>query len=341
MREQPSTTYCRAALALHSNELCDCAEADRVARDALSLDPNARGAASSRAHATAGLGATTEVIAELLSEAYATLPPERLPAARAEDAALLAWRVGDFGRALAALDAPALADGKLPAAQASRFAVIRVRTLWEINERERAADAAEAYLSRAATLRLPERVWTDPTGRMLAYLRAAGRISAEEHRRRVDAWFASWRARRSGSEWTLETAPYIWPLAYGSPDWPSADEARLAIEAAKVAEFDARPRADGDAFDEVGGLAGALYAAAGREAEAEAFLVASTRACRVAPDQRAFLALGNLAARKGDKPRACAAYDEIEKAWRDAKPKSVTRDLARAASSKLGCGNPR
>src|SRR5262249_28048027 len=142
------------------------------------------------------------------------LSPEKLRVREIEDAYLLAMRAGDFDAALEALDARPLADGEIDADDAGRLALGRVRTLWERGDGAKAADAAEAHLARVATRRLPERPWADPTGSMLAYLRAAGRISPAEHDARRRAWIDAWRAQRTPSEWKNESALDVWTGAY-------------------------------------------------------------------------------------------------------------------------------
>ena len=342
VRDQPASSYCRAQLATILANVGDCAGADREAQTrSRSIPTCAAPRPRGRAPPPRSAPRTTSPPCSWPGERSAL--PSDVPSVRALDAAALATRVGDFAAALAALDDRALADAAADRADAADVTLARLKTLWEIGERDRAADVADAYLKRAAGQRKPERVTDDPTGRLLAYLRAAGKDLRDEHERRRSAWLDGWRAARGDVLSKPEQAAYVWPWTYGTPDPPTADEARVAIAAMGALGFLPRPHPDAaaDLLDEVGGLAGALLAAGGRDAEADAILTAATRACRVAPDQRAFLALGALRAKRGDKAGACAAYAEIEHAWRDAKPKSVTLDAARAASSKLGCASPR
>jgi hypothetical protein len=94
-----------------------------------------------------------------------------------------------------------------------------------------------------------------------------------------------------------------------------------------------------------------VYLYAGRLEEARKLLERSLRACTMmtltdGPWQRlpfsvieAHLLLG-LAREATDKERTCEAYRFVTDTWRNAKPRSVSVEKARARSKALGCVVP-
>jgi hypothetical protein len=53
---------------------------------------------------------------------------------------------------------------------------------------------------------------------------------------------------------------------------------------------------------------------------------------------RAFFDLGQAFERANDPRQACIAYGHVLSRWRDARPRSVTADLARKRTAALRCG---
>ena len=92
---------------------------------------------------------------------------------------------------------------------------------------------------------------------------------------------------------------------------------------------------------------------AGRFAEAIPYLKFLTRQCSgsIAFDlvldtplhnlvyQRAHVYLGQALEAQADLTSACAEYAAVERDWRDAKPRSVTLEMARARSAAIHCSS--
>ncbi len=340
VREVPGAMRCRIDISLLLAASGNCAEADQQARDALAIDPDSPRALAARARATAGLGATNDLVSGFLQRRRKPVPAEMRRALEIEDEFLLSKRIGDFSAALVALDPVTLGGSELSSTDATRLTLARVETLWEIGETREAAKVASTYLRLETTRPLPERGATDATGRMLSFLLAAGKITLKEQASRRDAWIVAWRARHTESEWKTEVGPIIWSSAFGAAGLPTTEQSRVALDAAKELGIDISPHisvnADPMARNDYAAV-GELLMNVDRLDEAEKLLRRATRACAIAPDQIARLALGDLLARRGNTDEACATYAKIENDWGHAKPRSITLDASRTAAKKIHC----
>jgi Tfp pilus assembly protein PilF len=331
----PATIECRRAVVTMDRAAGDCAAADRVAREAAALAPEAAAVYGLRAATAASLGAPREAVAALLAQKRAHEPAAQRALEQANDDYALAMRAGDFGAALAALDAADRQDDSGRLDRPASLALERAGVLREMGEDRRAADVALAFLDRMSAYKLPEQVWDDPTGELLGVAEAGGRLAHADWVARRDAWIASWRGRLAPEAWRQDGVA-LWLGAWANVDEPSPARAKEAI--ASLSQFGDHQL---DRYDPGvqahDGRTGALFLAAGQVDEAVKHLESATRSCRIAPLVPAFLSLGRARALRGDERGACEAFEQVERSWGRAKPRSVTLEAARVEMKRHAC----
>jgi len=129
-------------------------------------------------------------------------------------------------------------------------------------------------------------------------------------------------------------------LAYGVNGEPSrrqADEA-FAAQPSFGSLADVRPTHESDLDPDL--KLGALLLAAGRLDEAEERLARKASACVLTSIVPARYLLGRVQEGKREIPAACESYGDVVRRWAEAKPGSITPELAKSNAKKLGCAAP-
>ena len=165
----------------------------------------------------------------------------------------------------------------------------------------------------------------------------AGKTSDAEFEERRDTLYRETMARRSPPAGSID-ADWIWLHHY---TWDTDSPAEVADAMAHI-------KVRGPGVDEWGEL-GLVYVRAKEYALAIPSLRRSTRRCTVMPESvwlftastrwylRTNLFLGEALEATGDKAGACVAYGVVTERWKNAKPRSVTLEEARARAKALGC----
>jgi serine/threonine-protein kinase len=332
IRRFPAAQACRSELAMRFATAGACADLEADARALITLNPDFSRGPYVLVSALAGEGASTDALRLALDQAEAHLPRETAPASKARDDAVLAAWDGDFGAAIAVLEAAHVA--RLPTTGTLPTALLYVELLREAGEPRRAGEAALAFVKQAPALQRIERPENDPLPAMLARAHAAGVMSDADFRAQRDAWIDAWRRRLDDEAWKAG-GPVVWALAFSRP----ADEADAREAVQRFPSFGATlPPIASRRFWTDDGLFGDLLLRGGRVGDALPRLKVGAARCELGlgPVQ-ARLHLGEALEHTGDHAGACAAYGSVLQRWGHAKPRSVTADEARAHATKLGC----
>jgi len=334
LRTAPGAIECLREEQWLDSEEGDCGKMEAAARRMLTIDPSYADGVRSLANALYARGDAVSTVRTLLARAHT--PEGRTREERLDDAET-AMIAGDFLTAERVVRGLAdEAQGSVVAADHGMPARLLVATLRESGRDAEAAEVARAYLE-ARDAWEPAADFDDwamidePTPAMLEARLRAGAIT----RAAYDAELA-----RTVDRWTGRVAPavrnFVWIHAYAVPA-ETAAEAKVAV--AHEAEFDPLPRFKPLSLaDEA---VGRTYALAGRTDDAIAALERATRSCfpleHPIEHTRAHYFLGLAREAKGDAAGACAAYGVVRARWGDAKPRSVTGELAAARAAALRC----
>jgi serine/threonine-protein kinase len=312
-----------------------CADVEGDLRALVAEEPSVPRYPEALAGTLAARGEPVEVVVEVLAKRLPLLPEATRRAASLDDRAALALLDGDLASAVRfARERVALAHGPIDeqVAAVQRLADLLV----EIGDGPAAATVAAAFLERKDALP-GAHTPLDRSASLLVYVRDARRMTEEAFRAAWEADAPYWdapstmRARADGGR--LRSMD-LWTgsFAAAARDDHEAAEA-LATEAGFVA---VHPQASvSDLY-----ARGRVKALAGRLEEARVDLERAAGHCEAlgSVDRvRARMRLGDVFARAGKREAACEAYGAVNAVWGHAKPRAVTADEARAASSKLAC----
>jgi serine/threonine-protein kinase len=172
----------------------------------------------------------------------------------------------------------------------------------------------------------------DFTPFLLVAATKAGALARPDFEARREAWRSSWLAKM-----TPVTRNFLWLHGYAKTV-AGPDDARAAMEALPRYE----PLPPFRPLTLVAGDVGRAFLEAGRVDDAIPWLEHAANHCLALSfafdSTRAHRFLGEAREKKGDKAGACAAYGVVLARWGQAKPRSVTAEIARARSKALGCG---
>ena len=336
----PAATYCRQLRALLAADAGQCDVEMGEARELVKLDPDAAGPYAVLAQALLATGAPIESVRGALAQAEARTPDEILTP-KALTALELALVVGDFVSAEALLrtigDAVERSSSEKDHAL---VASIRITVAEETGDRAGALRIADSFEHEAVA-------WTADAplavrAQRLYLMHQMGKLGTaalnEQRDGLVDAWM-----KRQTSPTAAGRASEILRVA--------ARYGQTALETRSVLGPDAAPAfsATRDARDEV--AFGRFYLLAGRPNEAIPWLEQLTHSCRAIDGEVvldgdvsvpldfivAHALLGEALEAKGDKAGACKAYRVVEARWKDARPRSVTMEKAKARIAALAC----
>ena len=167
-------------------------------------------------------------------------------------------------------------------------------------------------------------LYNDDTGVMLATLARHGGITHDELNQRRGAWVHELESRIGGG-YKLG----VWAQAY-------ANSTRTAQEAADAVAVAPARQAPFYWFTRTYGGIGRTFVLANRPADALPYLTRATERC-FDRDPRDSYYLGLAQEATGDTKAACASYAQLITRWRDARPRSLTLEQARAHSDALHC----
>jgi tetratricopeptide (TPR) repeat protein len=247
---------------------------------------------------------------------------------------LAAW-TGDFKGAEAEARSQASSIRRdAPLEEHSRAAWMLTQALLEQGRLRDAGAVAADFLAQrdlwvASTQNTPAA--SDETPRLLDVAHRAGRLTDAEWAAAREAWVARWTAalHTQGAERMVKIAAYVRAAETREAAQDAVDRLPgllpLTVEWAASGDF----------------ILGKAYFLAGRSDEALPYLERAAASCigleSPVDTTRASLMLGHVLELKGDKARACAAYQAVLKRWGAAKPRSVSAEDARTAASRLGC----
>jgi len=244
---------------------------------------------------------------------------------------------GDFAgaRTLLAREAPALAaHSKWRAARIPhyRLAMQEIILALETGDAAGASQTAQDFIARSESWS-PYLLFNNGVdlSAFIAHL-APGDFEAKR-RALADAWLSVGAYRGM-----------VWVYAFAAPA-STPEEARAALDAMPAYEpITSYVSSLWILFGDLGipdAAIGHVYLLAGKPTEALPYLKRAVAACMdfdaVYEHTRAALDLGQALEATGDKPGACVAYKRVLDRWGNAKPRSVTADLARTRVKALAC----
>jgi tetratricopeptide (TPR) repeat protein len=314
---------------------CDGKELERLARGLTAVAPGSSAGWSWRATAAALEGAPEPAIRDLLARSRALLPEASRAHQAAQDEFELARRRGDASAILRLSAEATPPPGGWSVRALWRDEEARLTWLWETGERQAAGREAKAFLERSAAFPVEETLFDSSLPLVLWVAHEGGQLDAKTWRDRRAAWIAAQRARLDEEQWKAQRLT-IWAMAFdplGEPTRALAEEAFQALDPLGIS-FD--EELEGQTYT-IG--VGKLLLGAGRAAEALPLLERAAGWCwgGLMPPVRLILMLGRAHEEVNDVPAACAAYARVQAIWPDPKPRSLTVDVARARSRKLGC----
>jgi serine/threonine-protein kinase len=211
----------------------------------------------------------------------------------------------------------------------------RMRIALETGEMHVAADLARDFLARRGGWMGHHRLWSTSIYAWNVLYRA-GAIDAATLAGERKKWIAS--PRGLGRTEAADRMGIMWPPAYGEAAMTKAD-ALAAI--AGLREFGPQQIDVNVTTDDKLAL-GEVYRLAGDLDRALEILEPLTHWCialkRPFHTIWARFSLGQTYEARGERDRACAAYESVLSAWRNARPRSTTADAARAKVAALACG---
>jgi serine/threonine-protein kinase len=329
-RLAPAAVDCTLDRLHLANQLGDCRDQERVARDLRAKDLEDPLAASFLASSLAAQSASPALVREAIQQELLLLTPSTAFRAHIHLAGMLLLQ-GDFEAADAKLTEIERDVSARPDLEAHfDVSVLRLELLVETGRVRVAAALAKELLEKT-------RVWlasTKPSSfhawffepELLSVVRRSGGPLPD-----ATARLERWRARASnesvqpravwayGTAMQAETADEARAARASMPAWGSVPEERALVEA----------------------LAGRVLHRAGAPREAVPRLRAATMRCDalVFPfhHTRAHAWLGAALEGTGDVPGACAAYDVVRSRWGGAKPGSLTAQETAVRRRALGC----
>ena len=334
LRTAPGAIECLKEGQWLDSEEGECGKTEAAARRMLAIDPNFADGVRSLANALYARGTSTDTVRTLLDRIHTP------------DASVLDGRLDEIKTSILAGDfvnapkvARALADdakGSLVAADHGMPARLLVAIDHESGRDAEAAAVARKYLEgRDAWEPAPSfddwAMLDEPTPLMLAARLRVNAITRAEYDAELAKTVQSWTSRVPPT-----TRSFVWMYAYANPA-ETAIDAQVAV--AREPEFDPLSRFKPLSLaDEAIGRA---YALAGRTDDAIATLTRATHTCFPVDfpieHTRAHYFLGVAEEAKGDVPAACAAYRVVRERWGEARPRSVTAELAAARITALKC----
>jgi tetratricopeptide (TPR) repeat protein len=334
LRTAPEAIECLQEEQWLDSEEGDCGKMEAAARRMIAIDPTYVGGVHALANALYARGDSVDTVRTLLQRVHGAGASPR--DVRLDDART-AMLAGDFVAAeKVARELAESAKGSLVAADHGMPARLLVAIDREIGREADAAAVARAYLEgRDAWEQAPDfddwAMIDEPTPTMLAARLKVGALSRAEYDAELDKTVAGWNGRA-----TPATRNFIWIYAFATPAETPGD-ARIAI--ARLSELEPVPKFKPLSLaDEAIGRA---YFLAGRTDDAVATLERATKSCfpvdHPMEHTRAHYFLGLAREAKGDVDGACAAYRVVRRRWGEARPRSITADLAAARIATLKC----
>jgi serine/threonine-protein kinase len=303
-----------------------CADYEAIARRLVAMDPQSPPMYGFLAEALAVNGAPPESVATVMDKiiALSADDPRQSGEARVDKDFILGAMVGDFPRMIASTQAEeqlrAGATDESSHVDPARTALL---TLEEEGRKDEALRVADDFAKRSLA-------WTldDPKVRLYRlYARHhAGLVDDATFRKTVGELAKEDEARGMAVD---TRGLRFYALAY----YVTANPVELEV---------VRPYLDEPQEGNLEALRGHALMLDGRLDEALPALRAGAAACQFDPGVMTFmhahLWLGEALEAKGDTAGACASYAVVTERWKNAKPRSVTADEARAHARALHCG---
>jgi serine/threonine protein kinase/tetratricopeptide (TPR) repeat protein len=312
-----------------------CEPMEREARRAITAEPNSAYAHGYLVDALAARRVPVDAVRDAVLNAVRFEDEADRPASTEILEGRLALYTGDLAAAFAhELEADRLLRKNDPGLQDYLPIVYEE----EIGERPKSVRLAEEFLRHVAA-GVGVDVEAGDLSFVLAELRLAGRMGEADFARKRDVWVAQ---AGSATRTHGEADDSAWVDFYARPATTPA-QAREAIAA--LPRFVPLPRDIGNpgtwtAREEA---IGRVYLLAGDLDDAIEHLRLAAGSCGVLTNLhlyvRAHEELGEALAAKGDTVGACAQYGVVLSYWGNARPRSVTADLARAGMRRLGCAS--
>jgi serine/threonine-protein kinase len=333
----PGSVACLRERTLLLEQQGDCEGVEVTARQmvAAGVAPQVSYRALGRALASRGRHITT--VHEALKQAWAALPEAERRQVELEDAIKMDLLRGNFDAAeRRARELDQVVESSLRQDEHGKPARWRVHSLIEMGRSREAGEVATRFLNRRDAWEPDPRaedyaMAKDATPLMLAAARRAALLSPSDFARQRAEWVQHWKAKGHP-----DIRTYTWLHGYaalaGTPE-----EAREAL--ASLPPGEAIPPFRPLTLAERG--VGVTFLLAGRTDEAIQWLEQATKVCRAlelpVEHTQAHAWLGQALEVKGDKERACAAYNVVLDRWGQAKPRSVTAEGVKKRAKLLGC----
>jgi serine/threonine-protein kinase len=330
----PTAATCLRQLAIFYSEHGMCAEYEDTARRIVAVEPKGFRSQIKLADALAVRGAPIESVRELLDKAVVLQEAVASSyAGRALNDLGLALLVGDFPAAIAAARERDRTFASLTTEGAHAHTAMTIITSLEEEGRAAEATAAAEEFERRSP------AWVANDWRVRHYLLYArhhgGKIGDAEFARAFAALEKEATSLRS--ERTKPMVEIILRASYAD-----------ASDVPQLLPYLNRPAPEGG----VEAWRGKGLLLAGRSADAIAPLRAGAAACAILPDDDDFSAwtgsqafsfmhshlwLGEALEATGDTAGACTAYRVVTDRWKNAKPRSITLETAKAHARALHC----
>ena len=338
----PAATQCHELRAQALAALGRCDEALRDARELIQLEPDLPAPRKDLAMMLLATGAPVESARTAFAESTARDVDRR---GTPRDELLLAIYVGDFAASarLAESPWPEVTDSPREFAH-SELASLQIAIADERGEPNRSLEIADAFERRASAW-----VQDAPLGmraERVYMLRARGKISDAELSSKRDALAleaASLGGSMSAAFWAamldarfLDRAREARGALIPWPDPETSYNTGLFSSIHQLRYYTARANF---LFGDVGRGMGGLEQSAGRCVSVPQSFSAIGFP-ELINQQHARLYVGEARATEGDIAGACEAYGLIVKQWKNAKPRSVTLEKAKARMAALKCPSP-
>ncbi|WP_394844237.1 protein kinase [Pendulispora brunnea] len=309
-----------------------CAAASAAARRWIANVPTSSGAYRHLANALASEGAPVESVEAALEQYRNNVSEEARKTSYMYHRLRLAALAGDFVNA-EKMEERLSAEWKDSANVYDhvRTATLRMDLMAEEGKPARAAAIAEQFFRRRDAW--TEGFWSTTMYEpyLLATLLQQGTIPEERWRTLTEKWEKD-AAPTVSKTWGLRWGPVSMTRKQAAEIWKTRPTGELA---AGSLEQPMSLRAISDSFE------GRVAMMAGEYKQAIALLEPATKSCDSLEEPftttRAHLWLGQAKEEAGDTPGACAAYGEVLRRWADAKPRSITAEVAKRRRLALGC----
>lgn len=315
-----------------------CASLEATARQAIAANVDRSEGYWQLAQSLAAQDRPLAAVREALKQRWVGVPDGERTRDRLEEQLRLALLTGDFEAA--EREARALA-GEVASShrqhERGKPARYLLQILDETGRPEEAGRLAKDFLDQQDAWERDPRTedWaiaSDITPLLLAAARRAGHLGPEEHTARRAEWADHWQRRA-----LPDFHGYIWLHGHAAIA-AAPEDARAALAA--LPRYGGIPPFRPLTLAWVG--VGSTYLLAGQVDEAIRWSEEASRSCLAlhspVEHTRAFAWLGRAREARGDKQGACAAFRRVLERWGDAKPRSVTAEMARERIQALGCG---